>query len=210
VNPWASVLHIILPTVNFLFIVPKKGGSVDLWLYHFADNTSHKITSTEGEEFCPHWAPDGQRIAFILEGRMCLLTTASNTLDHLSNISLPVHSLCWAADKNEIIFSAGDADETALYRYDLDKKRAAPLGTKSTFGTNPDFSILKNLFPYSEYQVAFQRDENIYVYSCSDDLSTRIADSGEVPAWSPDGTQLVYSIQGSIVISLVWNFVHEK
>jgi Tol biopolymer transport system component len=187
----------------------RVNGAGDIWIHRLSDDSNLRISFQDGEETCPKWAPDGENIAYVSAGRICLYSIKNNTTRIISGISSPVQGLCWSEDGTEIVLSAGSSGETVLYRYLIDKQSLLPMGTRLIYGTDPDFSLVKKPVLVSGYQISFQKDFNVFVYTNSDAKVTKVVSSGTQASWSRDGAQLVFSANGAIILASVWVPVYE-
>jgi serine/threonine protein kinase/Tol biopolymer transport system component len=137
--------------VEVIAFASFRTGSVQIWLYSFADESSVQLTDIEGGACQPAWSPDGRRLAFIspcrrnqliyLDARIYVMT-----LETSDTVMLPVEEgsfdPAWSPDGNTILFTrAEDAYRSRIYRLDLvDGSTPQWMTGREKFNADPEWS----------------------------------------------------------------------
>ncbi|TES89760.1 MAG: serine/threonine-protein kinase [Anaerolineales bacterium] len=127
-----------------------RSGSVQIWLYSFADESSVQLTDIEGGACQPAWSPDGRRLAFIspcrrnqliyLDARIYVMS-----LETLDTVMLPVEEgsfdPAWSPDGNTILFTrAEDVYRSRIYRLDMGDGSIQWMSGREKFNADPEWS----------------------------------------------------------------------
>jgi Tol biopolymer transport system component len=156
-----------------LGLVPAKGGDVTMIA---PDGVSS-----------PSISPTGDRLAYIRSGKIEVLTFAAGTNVELVPTPAPT-LLGWADDK--LVWAAADG----IYKQGATAPaQLAPLpvnGTVTVLSIAPDGG-----------HVAYQQDQKVLVLDLATGKSTALGQPGaRFLGWSPDGSLLLYSNDGSAVL----------
>jgi Tol biopolymer transport system component len=171
-------------------------GNTDIWLAGGDRGGMIRATTNEAaQEWCPVWAPDGQRFAFASNpnGSFDLfersVSGAERVLLASNELKLPTD---WSRDGRFLLYRVHEATRSDLWALPLENGEKA-------------FPVVKTRFDEREGQfspdsrwIAYQSDESggyqIYLQPFPGP-GERIAvsvDGGTQPRWSPDGRELFY------------------
>ena len=191
------------PQGNQLVYASRRTGSADIWLYDFSLNQSTQLTKDNGQEYFPRWSPNGQQIAFIKDGKLCLWELLSDQEEVTFPSSFEITSLCWES-ASSLIVTGVQNDNSYLYRYSINEFSFEKLDNKTIKGENP---VYKN--SRQSGMLAFERNNSITAYSYLDRVEYKLISGGISPSWSPDGTWLACSVNGTIICEPVWVGINE-
>jgi Tol biopolymer transport system component len=198
---------------QIVFVSTRATGTANLWILDLKTKAAHPLTSGQGGDFRPAWSPDGKWIAFSSD-RESSLPYAKGRWEHLHLVDiylirpdgsglkrLSKHGdFCgspkWWRDGRSLVaycmpaedtwtFRTGPVDgDSALTRIDVTTGDSRPVGA------GPGVKLFPSILPSGE--VGFVRkDKRAVGIFYSDGKS---GPSGDVrwPAWSPDGSKVVY------------------
>lgn len=186
-----------------LAFVSTRSGSMQIWLYTFADESYQQLTDAEEGACQPAWSPDGAQLVYTSPCRsdeIVYTDTSLYLLDLESGQSTPLDvpegsfNPAWSPDGNWLVFSQADSlSLSSLYRYDFATQQIS-LMTQGKLNYHPAWS------PDGE-RIVFvstrQNSFNLFVMpnqpGAAVELFTRSGDNRNYdPSWS---------IQGDIVFS---------
>ncbi|TAN33745.1 hypothetical protein EPN29_05575 [bacterium] len=157
-----------------LELVPAKGGNVT-------------VVAPDGVS-SPSVAPAGDRLAYIRDGRIEVLTFAAGTTSELA-VTPPPSAVGWAKDK--LVWAAADGIYTPGAS---GPAQLAPLpanGNVSAVAIAPDGA-----------HAVYQQEQNLWLLDLATARSVQLGQAGaRFLVWSPSGTQLLYSAAAAIVVS---------
>lgn len=198
---------------QIVFVTTRAGGTADLWILDVRTRKAKSLTSGPGGDFRPAWSPDGMWIAFSSD-RESSLPMAKGRWEHLHLVDiylvrpdgsglkrLSQHGdFCgtpkWSRDgKSAIAYCMPAEDtwtyratvtegETTLVRIDVATGQASPV--KAGPGVKVSPSVL-----HSGESAYVRRDTPAQGIFYTDG---KAGPAGDVrwPAWSPDGSTVVY------------------
>ena len=195
------------PLDSTILCTSGRAGSQDLWLFTPADGGWRRLTALAGNESFPCWSPDGSRIAFLARGQIALLDTATNTIINIATPLLIPLSLSWGADGESLLFSADNASGEYLYRFVLSENRHEEIYSVPVLGSWP--VSVRPALEVNQIHIAYRAmtpygAAGIYFYRVNAPAPTLIVMRGAMPAWSPDGTELVYVSYSGSGSKLIW------
>jgi len=158
-----------------LNVIPAKGGSVT-------------VIAPDGAS-SPAVPPTGDRLAYIRNGRVEVLTFASGKTDELTVTPSPT-LVDWARDR--ILWAAADGVYTQTD--DRSSHQLAPLpttGVVAVVSFSPDGS-----------HAAYRQDQNLFLLDLANGKSVQLGTaSATFLGWSPGGTALIYGTSDNDVVA---------
>ncbi len=190
------------------YCIANRLGDHDLWSVKPALATWSRLSSEAGDESFIRPAPDGRHLAYLTSWRIALLDLQSRHVDYLKTPDHLVLSLSWDADGQELLFSGMETYEERLYRFRLDSAVVAPLAFIAPLGGWPVAARWNAGHTPGPY-VAFEESGGLELYMPGEDRQATIVASGKMPAWSPDGTTLVYVRGNDLILDKIWVVINE-
>ncbi|MDB3862735.1 S9 family peptidase [Flavobacteriaceae bacterium] len=81
----------------------------DLWILNTDGSNHQKLTLRDTNEYSPRWSPDGDRIAFISQGKngseIFMYWTQSSKMARMTQLAKSPSSLTWSRDGKQLAFS---------------------------------------------------------------------------------------------------------
>ena len=184
-------------------------GNQDIWIWNLSRETMTRLTFDEADDLIPIWTPDGQRIVFVSTREGAFGGIYSKAADGTGEVEL----LCSAQDRL-LVPSSWSGDGNALVIGELNlSPLSTDIGMLSIEGDRERTSLLQEKHFELEPQVspdgrwmAYQSDESgqgeIYVRPFPDINKGRwqvSTNGGSSPLWSPDGQELFYRSNDTIM-----------
>jgi dipeptidyl aminopeptidase/acylaminoacyl peptidase len=176
-----------------------------IWVMNADGSGKTQITTGTGTDFEPAWSPDGSRIAFVSfrssqTDLWAIAPNGSGQVQLTTTSGSPSAIPSWSPDGSRLAFGAiGD-----IYVMNATAGSSATKLTTNPFSdTNPDWSPDGTKIAYAANSMADPGDgsaDNFYEITVMNaDGSNPVAVTSDSefdlePAWSPDGSRLVYTI----------------
>jgi len=158
-----------------LNVIPAKDGGVT-------------VIAPDGAS-SPAVSPTGDRLAYLRNGKVEILTFASGKTDELSVTPTPT-LVDWGKDR--IVWAAADGVYTQAD--DGSSHQLAPLpttGTVAVVSFSPDGS-----------HASYSQDQNLFVLDLASGKSTQLGQAGATfLGWSPSGSALIYATSDNDVVA---------
>jgi Tol biopolymer transport system component len=199
------------------FVSTRAAGRATLWIIDAATHKATPLTAGRGGDFRPAWSPDGQWIAFssdrdsdlpAAKGRWERLQVVDIYLIHPDGTGLKRISqhggFCgspkWMQDSKSVITYCMTAEETWTYRFESEDGETSLMkidiasGEATPVPAGPGVKLLPAVLATGD--VAYVRADKTArgIFYASGKPGPKGSDLGP-PAWSPDGTHVVYSRQ---------------
>lgn len=190
----------------------KKGSAAfDLWIFDIQTRQSAPLNYALGIEKSLRISPDGRRVAFQQDTRLTLLTLENGAMEHVNQISFPIHSFCWVGSQNDLIFSAGQPGQLTFFLFKWSGQVLNSLGKAPIKGVHPDYFDHNDSSPLREIGplLLYENQGAIYSYSFYPSQVTKIISRGHSPRWSPDGTRILYVNDRKIILESVFVVIHD-
>jgi TolB protein len=162
------------------------------------DGTGQTRLTTRNSWF-PAWSPDGKKIVFSENpcyfGFSGNVSTMNADGSEISRLTSGCSSSAWSPTGSPILIEDCAEPiycETALYKINPDGSGRVPLTGPYSLG-DPDWAPDAQYFAYDDDDSNFCTD---FFYTEKTDGSDFQSDIGCDPAWSPDGTRIVFSRYG--------------
>ena len=168
-----------------VYYVDGKGA---LQVVSIKNNTSTVIAQTGAS--APAISPAGDRLAYLLSGRIEILTFASGKTDELTPTPTPT-LVAWTKDKVE--WSTGDG----IYEQ-TDTGKTLLVALPTTGGP-----VVQSISPDGTHAVYRNTDGTLELLDVASGNSTQLAQSEatQFTGWSPDGTQFLLTTAANVVVS---------
>ena len=165
----------------------------DVWMARTDGSQNLRVTTSPASETRPRFSPDGKYLSFVssrgeadgADAQLWLLNRAGGEAEKVTKLKGSVSDYVWAPDGQRIAMIIKDADPDSLTAVQKAKKKTAPPIVIDRFQFKQDVDGYLN-----------QQRQHLYVF----DVATRrlvCLTPGQydeyLPAWSPDGKQLVFS-----------------
>lgn len=179
-----------------------------------ADGTNiTQLTSDSAANYCPVWAPDGQRIAFISKIRtdegqaesISILDVEGANLVQLISEPAQIYNLAWSPDGQYLAFSAAINSPPSIFVVDSDGSNLIQLtdaGVDSGNNYAPAWSPDSRHIAFASNR-GFANgtnggydDFNIFVMDINGSNLTQLTNdvsNDQTPAWSPDGRHIAFA-----------------
>ena len=165
----------------------------DVWMARTDGSQNLRVTTSPASEAKPRFSPDGKYLSFVSsrgeaeggDAQLWLLNRAGGEAEKVTKLKGSVSDYVWAPDGRRIALIIRDADPDSLSAAQKLKKKTAPPIVIDRFQFKQDVDGYLN-----------QQRQHLYVF----DVATRQLINltpgqydEHLPAWSPDGQQLVFS-----------------
>jgi Tol biopolymer transport system component len=184
------------PDGNTLLFVAELANR-DVYTVSQDGSNLQQLTNNAFQEFCPDWSSDGSQIAFSSNrsGSYEIYKMDADGADVVKLSSLPITTGCplWSPDGSTIAFSAGAGTSREIYRMNPDGSNLLQITTNSAsdipYKWSPDSS--KMLIWSTRYG-----KPDLIIIDLNDTEIVNLSPyyNPWSAAFSPDGTQVVYSI----------------
>jgi serine/threonine-protein kinase len=166
-----------------------EAGALDIWIYDLERETKEKLTG-DGQNFRPHWYPDGRRLAFysMLTGSLDVRwSSVDGSLVEQSLVSTEEDEwpVFWSPDGSSLVFGQRAGTESALWSMEVGNPEGKPalVMTSMTHDARPS--------PDGRW-IAYSSDGDLYVVRYPDFADRVSIASGFRPMWSRSTPELVF------------------
>lgn len=165
----------------------------DVWMARTDGSQNLRITTSPANETKPRFSPDGKYLSFVssrgeaegADAQLWLLNRAGGEAEKVTKLRGSVSDYVWAPDGQRLALIIRDADPDSLTAAQKVKKKTAPPIVIDRFQFKQDVDGYLN-----------QQRQHLYVFEVATrklvNLTPGLYDE-HLPAWSPDGKQLVFS-----------------
>jgi len=165
----------------------------DVWMARTDGSQNLRVTTAPASEAKPRFSPDGKFLSFVSsrgeedggDAQLWLLNRAGGEAEKVTKLKGSVSDYVWSPDGRRLALVIRDADPDSLTAAQKAKKKTAPPIVLDRFQFKQDIDGYLN-----------KQRQHLYVF----DLATRQlttltpgAYDEYLPAWSPNGQQLVFS-----------------
>src|SRR5581483_7118157 len=140
----------------------------------------------------PSWSPDGTRIAFSGADELVHVVRVDGADDRVLQ---PGKEAEWSPDGTRIAYEQRDG---TLWVMNADGSGARRLSDRPC-GSRPSWSPDARHLVSAAPRCSLERPPSVVVFDADTGARTVLADAGDEPAWSPDGTRIAYSSRDGIV-----------
>lgn len=188
------------PDGRQLAYASHQDGNWELYLYNVEDGATTRLTYDLSFQGGPAWSPDGQWLVYEsyqggnLDVFILRLNTSEAPIRLPGNSAAPDFSPAWSPDGRRIAFTSWREGNQDIYVFNLDDQSVT--NVTNTPGRGEDYPVWHpdpavDLLAYSALDAGFDK---VFVQSASDATAPAQAVAlGTRPAWSPDGSSLIFS-----------------
>ncbi len=199
---------------QIVFVSTRAAGTADLWILDLGTRKARPLTSGPGGDFRPAWSPDGKWIAFSSD-RESSMPMRKGAWEHLHLVDIYlIHpdgsglkrltehgDFCgspkWSNDGRRVVSYCMSAEDTWTYRLAKPKEGDTRLvsievstGTVTSVAAGPGVKMSPAWLPSGE--IAYVRKDTRAPGVFYGDGKPGPSGAVRSPAWSPDGSRVVY------------------
>jgi len=167
--------------------------NADVWMARTDGAQNLRVTTSPTSEIKPRFSPDGKYLSFVssrgeddgADAQLWLLNRAGGEAEKVTKLKGSVSDYVWAPDGKRIALIIRDADPDSLTAAQKVKKKTAPPIVIDRFQFKQDVDGYLN-----------KQHQHLYVFDVATRKLACLTPGGydeHLPAWSPDGKQLVFS-----------------
>ena len=165
----------------------------DVWMARTDGSQNLRVTTAPASEAKPRFSPDGKFLSFVSsrgeedgdDAQLWLLNRAGGEAEKVTKLKGSVSDYVWSPDGRRLALVIRDADPDSLTAAQKAKKKTAPPIVLDRFQFKQDIDGYLN-----------KQRQHLYVFDLATRQLTNLTPGAYdeyLPAWSPNGQQLVFS-----------------
>jgi len=170
-------------------------NDTDIWMVSWDGQQQVQVTSSAEGESSPRWSPDGKYLAFLSsrqgskKAQIWLLNRAGGEAIKLTDVKGGISDYAWSPDSKRFVLVVEDPDPSATDEENAKDKKDGESKTPKP--------IVINRYYFKADVSGYLRGERSHLQlfdiatKKTEPLTTGVFDE-EVPAWSPDSTQIAF------------------
>ncbi|MFN2203964.1 MAG: hypothetical protein ACK2UO_22395 [Caldilineaceae bacterium] len=185
-----------------LLFVSSRGssGAIDLYQINLDGSGIARLTDDAATESHPRWSPDRGHIAYLSDvsglNQVHLLSLPGYEEEQLTDFPGGVAGMTWSPDGTKLALFEADSSDGEIVVVDAGNgEEVTRYATGLEGATNPAWSPRGQAIAFSAMAEGQPRNRDIFSLNLDDGLLTNLtnrAGNDDQPAWSPDGTRLVF------------------
>lgn len=197
-GPWDDTTPALSPDGRWLAFASNRSGPWDIYLLDLQTGDIERLTETLQYDAAPTWSPDGQLLAFESYDQDYEIIIRSafddQTLINLSQHPAADYQPSWSPLGRQLAFISNRTGEPEVWLADFDK-----FGDErfSNLSTSPEVAEAHPIWSPDGSSIAWggQLEQNRSLYIWNSTQGSRYIGSGDWPAWSPDGNQILTTLK---------------
>jgi len=189
------------PSGNKIAFSSDRDGNSEIYVMNSDGSNQARLTNTPETEIQPEWSPDGSYIAFTRyyssptwdDGEIFVINADGSNEQQLTDNTADNTRPVWSPDGTKITYSTNKDGNYEIYTMNPDGSEKQRL-TNST--NNEMFAQIspcgtKIIYATVDFQT-FTGEVHIMDIDGTNDITLTGPGEGENPAWSPDGSKIIY------------------
>ena len=188
------------PDGSQLAFASRRDGNWEIYIYDLATGGTTRMTFDLSFQAGPQWSPDGQWLVYeSYQGNnldiYVMPVDGSQPPQRLTDHPAPDFSPSWSPDGRRIAFVSWRDGNQDVYVFSLDDPRdSASINVTNTPTRHEDYPAWDASGEYLAFSALDGGLEKVFVKPADDpQAAAQPLGQGRTPAWSPDGTSLVFA-----------------
>lgn len=197
-GPWDDTHPALSPDGRWLAFVSNRSGPWDIYMLDLQNGEVSRLTDTQHFESSPSWSPDGNLIAYERYAQDSEIIIQSvfddQTLINLSEHPAADYQPTWSPLGRQLAFISTRSGYADVWMADFDKSDAQRFSNLSqTPEIDESYPIWSPQGISLAWAAAQASNHSIYAWDVA--TGSRYIGSGNWPAWSPDSSTILTSLE---------------